>query len=69
MRRLLSSQPMKDKIFYVVKTGDYLQKIANEFNTTVALIKIMNGLQTDIIRTGSRLIVLMEHSQSKFQKK
>ena len=57
MRRLLSSQPMQDKIFYVVKSGDYLQKIANEFNTTVALIKIMNGLQTDTIRTGSRLIV------------
>ena len=32
MRRLLSSQPMQDKIFYVVKSGDYLQKIANEFN-------------------------------------
>ena len=57
MRRLLSSQPMQDKIFYVVKSGDYLQKIANEFNTTVALIKIMNGLQTDTIRAGSRLIV------------
>ena len=57
MRRLMSSRPMQDKIFYIVKSGDYLQKIANEFNTTVTLIKIMNGLKTDTIRTGSRLIV------------
>ena len=57
IRRLLSSQPMDGKIFYTVKSGDYLQKIARQFNTTVALIKKMNNMQTDTIRVGARLIV------------
>lgn len=57
IRRLLSSQPMDGKIFYTVKSGDYLQKIARQFNTTVALIKKMNNMQTDTIRVGARLMV------------
>ncbi|MFL2876896.1 MAG: L,D-transpeptidase family protein [Pontiellaceae bacterium] len=57
IRRLLSSHPMDGKIFYTVKSGDYLQKIARQFNTTVALIKKMNNMQTDTIRVGARLIV------------
>ena len=42
---------------YTVKSGDYLQKIARQFNTTIALIKKMNNMQTDTIRIGARLIV------------
>ena len=57
MRRLLSPQPMTGKTFYTVKSGDYLQKIARQFNTTIALIKKMNNMQTDTIRVGARLIV------------
>ena len=57
MRRLLSSQPMEGKKLYTVKSGDYLQKIARRFNTTIALIKKMNNMQTDTIRIGARLIV------------
>ena len=57
MRRLLSPQPMEGKTFYTVKSGDYLQKIARQFNTTIALIKKMNKMQTDTIRVGARLIV------------
>ena len=57
MRRLLSPQPMAGKTFYTVKSGDYLQKIARQFNTTIALIKKMNNMQTDTIRVGARLIV------------
>ena len=53
IRRLLSSQPMDGKIFYTVKSGDYLQKIARQFNTTIALIKKMNNMQTDTIRVGA----------------
>ena len=47
MRRLLSTQSMTGKTFYTVKSGDYLQKIARQFNTTIALIKKMNNMQTD----------------------
>ncbi len=57
MQRLLSSQPMAGKTFYTVKSGDYLQKIARQFNTTIALIKKMNKMQTDTIRVGARLLV------------
>ena len=57
MRRLLSPQTMVGKTFYTVKSGDYLQKIARQFNTTIALIKKMNNMQTDTIRVGARLIV------------
>jgi|TARA_A100001015_G_scaffold315361_1_gene426997 lipoprotein-anchoring transpeptidase ErfK/SrfK len=57
IRRLLSSQPMAGKTFYTVKRGDYLQKIARQFNTTISLIKKMNRMQTDTIRVGARLLV------------
>jgi hypothetical protein len=57
IHRLLSSQPMEGKTFYTVKRGDYLQKIARQFNTTIALIKKMNNMKTDTIRVGARLLV------------
>ena len=55
--RLRSNYPMKEKVLYTVESGDYLQKIARKYNTTIALIKIMNGMQSDTIRIGERLSV------------
>ena len=40
---------------YVVKENDYLQKVANEFNTTIDFIKRQNGLSSDVIRPNARL--------------
>jgi lipoprotein-anchoring transpeptidase ErfK/SrfK len=57
MRMLLSSTPMECKEYYTIQSGDYLAKIAKQFNTTVALIKQMNGMTSDTIRLGNRLIV------------
>lgn len=57
MKLLRSSFMMPGKEYYSIQSGDYLQKIAKKFNTTVALIKTMNGMETDTIRLGSRLLV------------
>jgi lipoprotein-anchoring transpeptidase ErfK/SrfK len=54
---LKSSVMMPGKEYYVIQSGDYLYKIAGNFNTTVELIKAMNGLETDNIRAGARLLV------------
>ncbi len=57
IRLLRSPQMMPGKEYYVIQSGDYLQKIAGKFNTTVELIKTMNGLESDTIRLGARLLV------------
>jgi lipoprotein-anchoring transpeptidase ErfK/SrfK len=40
---------------YTVQPGDTLTVIAKKFNTTVALIKKINGLKSDMIRSGQKL--------------
>lgn len=57
MKLLKSPLMMPGKEYYVIQSGDYLQKIAKKFNTTVELIKQMNGLKTDTIRANARLLV------------
>lgn len=42
---------------YNVKSGDSLWKIANTYKTTVEDLKLINGLQSDIIFVGQRLRV------------
>lgn len=57
MQLLKSPLMMPGKEYYVIQSGDYLQKIAKQYNTTVALLKTMNGLKSDTIRLGDRLLV------------
>ena len=40
-----------------VRSGDALIKIANDYDTTVAALKEVNGLQSDQIRIGQKLII------------
>ena len=40
---------------YVVKSGDALEKIAKNHNTTVKAIKALNGMKTDRINVGQKL--------------
>ena len=42
---------------YTVRKGDSLYKIARKFHTTVRKIKRLNGLRSNILRPGQRLIV------------
>ena len=42
---------------YIVKSGDTLSLIAEAFGTTVAKIKEMNGLKSDILRIGQKLML------------
>ena len=57
MQLLKAPLMMPGKEYYVIQSGDYLQKIAKKYNTTVALLKTMNGLESDTIRLGDRLLV------------
>jgi LysM repeat protein len=42
---------------YEVKSGDYLWKIANTYRTSVEDLKLINGLQSDLIFVGQKLRV------------
>ncbi|MCQ2739674.1 MAG: LysM peptidoglycan-binding domain-containing protein [bacterium] len=44
-------------IYYKVQSGDYLDKIAKQHNTTAEKIKNLNGLKNDKIRVGQTLKV------------
>ncbi|MDF7807310.1 L,D-transpeptidase family protein [Pontiellaceae bacterium B12219] len=57
IKMLKSAIPMPGKERYAIQPGDYLQKIAKKYNTTVQLIKDMNGMQTDTIRAGAAVMV------------
>jgi lipoprotein-anchoring transpeptidase ErfK/SrfK len=57
MQLLKSSMMMPGKEYHVIQSGDYLQKIAKKYNTTVPLLKTMNGMESDVIRLGDRLLV------------
>lgn len=68
---LFSPIPTKDSVFYEVKPGDTLIKIARNFNTTVELIMKSNNLKNTIIRPKKRLkiskakyAVLVDKSQN-----
>ncbi len=57
MESLLSPAVTGGTIEYIVQPGDSLYAIARKHNTTIALIKKMNGFQTDVIRPGQKLKV------------
>jgi LysM repeat protein len=42
---------------YIVKSGDYLGKIAPQFGLTVQELKALNGLSSDRINVGQKLVV------------
>lgn len=46
-----------ERIVYVVKNGDYLGRIASRNRCTVAQIKRWNGLKSNNIRAGQRLVI------------
>ena len=47
----------EDRIYYRVRSGDYLGRIANQHHVTVSQIKRWNGLRSNNIRVGQRLVI------------
>jgi membrane-bound lytic murein transglycosylase D len=52
-----SSSSSSGKIYYKVKSGDYLGKIASKYNVSVASIKKWNHLKSNSIKAGQKLII------------
>ncbi|MDP8299666.1 MAG: L,D-transpeptidase family protein [Candidatus Tantalella remota] len=48
-----------DSIEYVVQPGDTLTAISRKYKTTIELIKKINGLESDLIRIGQKLKVMV----------
>jgi membrane-bound lytic murein transglycosylase D len=46
------------KMTYEVKRGDTLSSLATRYRTTVASIRTLNGLKSDLLMPGARLIIL-----------
>ena len=55
--RLFSKSPMPGKLEYTVKRGDALAAIASRHRTTIAYVRHVNGLFSNVIHPGDRLIV------------
>lgn len=53
-------QKMPGIVGYIVQPGDSLWKIAKKFHTTVENIMETNGLTSDIIKPGDKLILVKE---------
>lgn len=43
------------KVYYKVKNGDTLSRIAQKYHTSVTKIKKLNGLRSDFLRIGQKL--------------
>src|SRR5262249_9686621 len=54
---VLSTNPSPDKVEYVIKPGDSLDKIARQFKTSGELIMRSNNLVNTIIQPGQRLSI------------
>ncbi len=54
---LLSRTPSPEKLEYIVKPGDVLQKIANKLKSTPELIMRMNNMNGTMLHIGERLLI------------
>ena len=50
----------EERLIYSVKKGDYLGKIANEFDISVYQLKIWNNLNTSLLNIGDKLIIYVK---------
>ncbi len=53
----LSEVPTADKKTYIIQPGDSLDRIARNNNTTVDLLRRINGIEGNLIFPGARLLV------------
>ncbi len=52
---ILSNAETPDTVMHEVQPGDSLGKLSKQYGTTIDLIKVSNGLNSDVIRVGQRL--------------
>jgi len=55
--KLSGSTTPSDTNYYIVKSGDSLYQIANQYNTTVDELKRLNNLSSNLLSIGQRLIL------------
>jgi lipoprotein-anchoring transpeptidase ErfK/SrfK len=66
---VMTPRPMPEKVEYVVKSGDRLSKIAQQFGTTVQLIQKSNNIENaNLIKPGDRLRILQGSFRIKVSK-
>ena len=53
-------QNLPSIVGYIVESGDTLWKIAKEFYTTVDNIRELNGLESDRIKKGDKLLLIKQ---------
>ena len=58
---------MHHTVFYTVKKGDTLSKIASQYGVTVNDLKKWNGLSSDIIYVGQRLTIRAEEKKEEIK--
>ena len=58
MQDMMSPAIGEGSIEYVVQPGNSLYRISRKYNTTIELIKKINGLEGDMIRVGQKLKVV-----------
>ena len=56
-------QKLPGIVGYIVQPGDSLWKIAKKFHTTVDNIMDTNGLTSDLLQPGEKLILVKEIAQ------
>ncbi|MCK5450920.1 MAG: L,D-transpeptidase family protein [Candidatus Omnitrophica bacterium] len=59
MKIMLSPEVTEDSVEYSIQPGDTLSGIARKFNTTVSMVKKVNGITGDIIYPGRKLKVIV----------
>ncbi|MFT5878817.1 MAG: membrane-bound lytic murein transglycosylase D, partial [Dokdonia sp.] len=47
----------EDRITYTVRSGDYLGKIANKYQVSISNLKRWNGLKSNNLRVGQKLVI------------
>jgi membrane-bound lytic murein transglycosylase D len=57
----IASQSSTKKIFYTIRPGDTLGKIAQRYSTSVTKLRKWNGLRSNLIRAGQKLIIYVKN--------
>lgn len=55
MKLLFSNVQTPQTVAHEVKTGDTLGKICKQYNVTPEMVKIPNGMRSDVVRLGQKL--------------